>query len=89
MTPSKRPFRHHREPRIDIARIGEAGTILALAAPGFSADCVETLEELAIRGREVFAEAGGERYAVLACLNDREPGMTMLETLVRRELGGW
>jgi len=62
---------------------------LAIAAPGFSADCVETLEELAIRGREVFAEAGGERYAVLACLNDREPGMTMLETLVRRELGGW
>lgn len=62
---------------------------LAIAAPGFSADCVETLEELAIRGREVFAEAGGERYAVLACLNDREPGMAMLETLVRRELGGW
>ncbi|GGN56070.1 ferrochelatase [Novosphingobium indicum] len=62
---------------------------LAIAAPGFSADCVETLEELAIRGREVFAEAGGERYAVLACLNDREPGMVMLETLVRRELGGW
>ncbi|MGY6662772.1 MAG: DJ-1/PfpI family protein [Glycocaulis sp.] len=36
MTPSKRPYRHNREPRIDIARVGEAGTILALAAPGFS-----------------------------------------------------
>ena len=73
-----------------LAAEAAAGTRrLAIAAPGFSADCVETLEELAIRGREVFAEAGGERYAVLACLNDREPGMAMIETLVRRELGGW
>jgi ferrochelatase len=62
---------------------------IAIAAPGFSADCVETLEELAIRGREVFESAGGERLAVLACLNDRAPGMTMLERLVRRELSGW
>ncbi|MFC3213760.1 ferrochelatase [Novosphingobium panipatense] len=68
----------------------KAGTRrIAIAAPGFSADCVETLEELAIRGREVFEEAGGERLAVLACLNDRTPGMAMLETLVRRELSGW
>ncbi|MFS0848326.1 ferrochelatase [Novosphingobium panipatense] len=68
----------------------KAGTRrIAIAAPGFSADCVETLEELAIRGREVFEEAGGERLAVLACLNDRAPGMAMLETLVRRELSGW
>jgi ferrochelatase len=62
---------------------------IAVAAPGFSADCVETLEELAIRGREVFEAAGGERLAVLACLNDRADGMAMLEALVRRELGGW
>ena len=62
---------------------------LAVAAPGFSADCVETLEELAIRGREVFAGAGGTDYAVLACLNDRAPGSAMLETLARRELAGW
>lgn len=62
---------------------------LAVAAPGFSADCVETLEELALRGRDVFAEAGGRDYAVLACLNDRAAGMAMLETLVRRELSGW
>ncbi|MEJ2410863.1 MAG: ferrochelatase [Novosphingobium sp.] len=68
----------------------KAGTRrLAIAAPGFAADCVETLEELAIRGREVFERAGGERYATLACLNDHAPGMTMLETLVRRELAGW
>lgn len=62
---------------------------LAIAAPGFSADCVETLEELAIRGRETFVEAGGEHYAALTCLNDGEPGMAMIEALVRRELAGW
>ncbi|MXO59013.1 ferrochelatase [Altererythrobacter salegens] len=62
---------------------------LAVAAPGFSADCLETLEELAIRGREQFLAAGGTYYAALACLNDGEVGMDMLEALVRRELAGW
>lgn len=80
------------EPSTEVVLAGEAerGTRrIAVAAPGFSADCVETLEELAIRGREVFAAAGGERYATLACLNDSGPGTTMIETLVRRELTGW
>ncbi|QSR16181.1 ferrochelatase [Novosphingobium sp. KA1] len=68
----------------------KAGTrSLAIAAPGFSADCVETLEELAIRGREVFEAAGGKDFAVLSCLNDTVVGIDMLETLVRRELSGW
>ena len=62
---------------------------LAVAAPGFSADCLETLEELAIRGREQFLSAGGEHFAALDCLNAGEAGMDMLEALVRRELGGW
>jgi ferrochelatase len=62
---------------------------LAVAAPGFSADCLETLEELSIRGRKQFLEAGGERFATLACLNAGETGMDMLEALVRRELSGW
>ncbi len=62
---------------------------IAIFAPGFSADCLETLEELAITGKEQFQEAGGEDFAYLPCLNDGEPGMTMLETLVRRELAGW
>ena len=62
---------------------------LAVAAPGFSADCLETLEELAIRGRDTFVAAGGERFAALACLNAGETGMAMLEALVRRELAGW
>ena len=62
---------------------------LAVAAPGFSADCLETLEELAIRGREQFLAAGGEQFAVLACLNAGEAGLDMLEALARRELLGW
>lgn len=64
-------------------------TRLAIAAPGFSADCVETLEELGIRGRDTFLAAGGERFARLDCLNDSAEGMDMLEGLVRRELAGW
>jgi len=62
---------------------------LAIAAPGFSADCLETLEELAIRGREQFLAAGGAEFATLACLNDSAEGMAMIEALVRRELAGW
>jgi ferrochelatase len=62
---------------------------VAIFAPGFSADCLETLEELAIRGRDTFLEAGGERFAYLPCLNDSEAGMTMIERLIRRELEGW
>jgi ferrochelatase len=62
---------------------------LAIAAPGFAADCLETREELAIRGRAQFLGAGGADYAVLDCLNDGLAGMAMLEGLVRRELAGW
>ena len=62
---------------------------LVVAAPGFSADCLETLEELAIRGRDQFLSAGGEQFAALDCLNAGDAGMTMLEALIRRELAGW
>jgi ferrochelatase len=62
---------------------------LAVAASGFSADCLETLEELAIRGRDQFLGAGGAEFAALDCLNAGEAGMAMLEVLVRRELAGW
>jgi ferrochelatase len=62
---------------------------LAIAAPGFSADCLETLEELGIRGRDSFLEAGGTHFARLDCLNDSDEGMTMLDALIRRELAGW
>ncbi|MGU3317307.1 ferrochelatase [Sphingomonas sp. M6A6_1c] len=62
---------------------------VAVIAPGFSADCLETLEELAIRGRESFMTAGGTDFAYLPCLNDGAPGMAMLRTLIARELAGW
>ena len=62
---------------------------VAIVAPGFSADCVETLEELAIRGRETFLEAGGEAFAALACLNASPVGVRMLRSILQRELAGW
>jgi ferrochelatase len=64
-------------------------TKLAIAAPGFAADCLETLEELGIRGREDFLAAGGTHFASLDCLNDGNDGMAMIDALVRRELAGW
>jgi protoporphyrin/coproporphyrin ferrochelatase len=80
------------EPATDVvlAAEGAKGTKrLAIAAPGFSAACLETREELAIRGKEQFVEAGGTHFAALDCLNTGEAGMAMLEALVRRELAGW
>jgi ferrochelatase len=64
-------------------------TRIAIAAPGFSADCLETIEELGIRGKEDFVAAGGTHFARLDCLNDRDEGMQMLDALIRRELAGW
>ena len=68
---------------------GEGIKRIAVINPGFSADCLETLEEIAIRGAETFRENGGTDYAAVPCLNDSAEGMAMLETLVRRELSGW
>ena len=68
---------------------GQGVKKLAIGAPGFSADCLETLEELGIRGRETFLAAGGTHFARLDCLNSDDEGMGMLEGLVRRELAGW
>ncbi|WP_375451538.1 ferrochelatase [uncultured Devosia sp.] len=62
---------------------------VAILAPAFSADCIETLEEIAMQGRETFMEAGGEQFAYIPCLNDSPGGMDMIEAMVRRELSGW
>jgi ferrochelatase len=64
-------------------------TKVAILAPGFAADCLETLEELAIRGRDTFLAAGGSHFAYLPCLNDGAPGMEMLRAIVGRELEAW
>ena len=62
---------------------------IAIMAPGFSADCLETLEELAIRGQATFRAAGGTDFAYLPCLNAGEAGIALLRHLVSRELEGW
>ena len=80
------------EPATDsmLEKLGQNGVRrIAVIAPGFSADCLETLEEIAMRGKEQFEAAGGERFAYIPCLNASPTGMAMLETLVRRELAGW
>jgi ferrochelatase len=68
---------------------GQGVKRVAIAAPGFSADCLETIEELGIRGRDTFINAGGTDFARFDCLNDSPEGMAMLEGLVARELEGW
>ena len=62
---------------------------LAIVAPGFSADCLETLEELDGENRHYFEENGGEKFAYLPCLNDRDEGMRVIRAVVERELKGW
>jgi ferrochelatase len=71
-------------------RLAHEGTQkVAIFAPGFSVDCLETLEELAMQGHEQFEEAGGTHYAYMPCLNDNDVGMDMVEHIIRRELAGW
>ena len=80
------------EPATDatLAAYPEQGvTRVAIAAPGFSADCIETLEELGIRGRQRFEQAGGKQFALLDCLNDSPESIDMITKLISRELAGW
>ncbi|GAU82862.1 ferrochelatase [Bosea sp. BIWAKO-01] len=73
-----------------VKALAEAGTkSLAIVAPGFSADCLETLEELDVENREIFLHNGGKQFAYLPCLNDSDEGGRVLEAVVRRELMGW
>jgi protoporphyrin/coproporphyrin ferrochelatase len=62
---------------------------LAMVAPGFSADCLETLEELDGENREIFEHNGGEKFSYIPALNDSANGINVIEHLVRRELMGW
>ncbi|MDB5713500.1 MAG: ferrochelatase [Sphingomonadales bacterium] len=73
-----------------LARLAVEGVAsVAVVTPGFSADNLETLEEIEIRGRETFLAAGGRDFACLPCLNDSSPGIEMLRNLLSRELEGW
>jgi ferrochelatase len=62
---------------------------LAIVTPGFTADCLETLEEIAGENAEFFHHAGGKNFAAIPCLNDSEAGMAVIAHVVRRELAGW
>jgi ferrochelatase len=62
---------------------------LVVMTPGFSADCLETLEEIAVENAHVFKRYGGENFAAIPCLNDSEAGMLMIWQLAMRELKGW
>ncbi len=62
---------------------------VAVITPGFSADCLETLEEIAIENADIFCQAGGENFAAVPCLNDTPGGMTVIRDVVARELKGW
>jgi ferrochelatase len=68
---------------------GEGVKRVAVAAPAFISDCLETLEEIAMQGRESFMEAGGTHFAALSCLNDTDGAIDVIEAVVRRELSGW
>ena len=62
---------------------------LQVFCPGFSADCLETLEEIALEGRQTFLAAGGQRYEAIACLNDHPAWIRALVDITRRHLQGW
>lgn len=73
-----------------IAELARQGTRrIAVVTPGFAADCLETLEEIAVENAHAFRQNGGETFVAIPCLNDTEAGMTVLRQLVMRELQGW
>jgi len=80
------------EPATDqtVKRLAESGVRnVAAIMPGFSADCLETLEEIAVDNADIFKRHGGQNFAALSCLNDSAAGMHVITELVRRELKGW
>ncbi|MEI8275314.1 MAG: ferrochelatase [Hyphomicrobiales bacterium] len=62
---------------------------LAVITPGFSSDCLETLEEIAMENAEIFRHAGGENFAAIPCLNDSPGGIAVIRDVAMRELQGW
>jgi ferrochelatase len=62
---------------------------LAVITPGFTSDCLETIEEIGIENADIFRNNGGRNFTAIPCLNDSEPGMDVIEAVARRELAGW
>ena len=59
---------------------------ILVICPGFSSDCVETLEEISIQGKESFLKSGGKNFDVVPCLNDNDDHINLLEKLIKRVL---
>lgn len=80
------------EPATDaaLAEMAKSGVRhIAVTTPGFSADCIETLEEIALRAREIFLSQGGQKFAFLPCLNAEDEAIVMYGKILGRELSGW
>ena len=75
----------------EVARLAKEDGVksIAVCAPAFSADCIETLEEINEEIAESFEHAGGENFTYIPCLNDSDDGMKAIEAVVERELQGW
>jgi ferrochelatase len=79
------------EPYTDITlrALGRTTRSVAVLCPGFTSDCLETLEEIAIRGAEQFREGGGEAFRAVPCLNGHPAWIDAMAAIARRELSGW
>ncbi|TAH41960.1 MAG: ferrochelatase [Dokdonella sp.] len=71
------------------ALAGQGVRSVDVLSPGFAVDCLETLEEIAMQGRDSFLKAGGEKFHFIACLNDSDDQVLALESLIRRHCAGW
>jgi ferrochelatase len=68
---------------------GRRGARVAIMSPGFTADCLETLEEIGLRGAEQYHAAGGRAFHRIPCLNEHPAWIDAMTAIVRRELSGW
>ncbi len=73
-----------------LRELGKAGVgKVDVMCPGFPADCLETLEEIAMEGRDAYMHAGGREFRYIPCLNDSAPWMEALSAVAIRHLAGW
>ena len=83
--PWLQPYTDRRLEELGAERIAS----LAVLCPGFAADCLETLEEIGVRGREGFQHAGGGELRLVPCLNAQPPWVAALAEIVREALSSW
>jgi len=81
--PWMRPYTDMELKRLAVAGVKK----LLVICPAFTADCLETLEEIAMRGRETFIEAGGTEFRLIPCLNERPAWLDALAAMVRKAFG--